>query len=76
MMNNAEAAKLLAPGNPGEPSNVTEAVEFHFIAAVMESIRLASRDIVKGKIIAFRDPDLAFQTNNIITHMGWVPVTI
>jgi hypothetical protein len=76
LMEAAEAAKLYEPGTVGEPSEVTEALEFSFITAVMESTKLASRDVVRGKIMAYRNPDLSIQNNNILTHIGWESVTI
>ena len=71
-----EAIKLLAPGAVGAPSEVTNAVDFELIAAIMESTRKASRDMRRGKVVAYRDPELNLQSNAITTGYGWEPLTI
>jgi hypothetical protein len=49
-----------------------EPVDFEIIDAIMESPRLAHRGITRGKIIAFRQPDLNVQYNLLVTFRGWV----
>jgi hypothetical protein len=46
-------------------------VSYENTHAVMESSRLASRSVEKGKILACRQPDLNLQFNVIVTFRGW-----
>lgn len=55
-----------------EVSSVTiDPVDFEYVAAVMESTRLASKHVLRGKIVSCRMPDLNIQINAINTSAGW-----
>lgn len=44
---------------------------YEIITAVMESERVCSRNVVRGKILAARLPDLQVAANLVPTHTGW-----
>ncbi len=51
-------------------------VDFEVVTALMESCRVASRDILKGKVMACRMPDLNLRVNAVTTKGGWEPFAI
>lgn len=53
-----------------------EPVDYEIITALMESVRHASREVSRGKILAYRNPDLDLQMNTIRTHSAWESVKI
>lgn len=46
-------------------------VDFQQLIALMESPRLATRSVKRGKILACRLPDLNIQFNSIVSFRGW-----
>lgn len=51
-------------------------VECVLTVSVMESKRMAKREMIRGKILACRTPDLKVQANLLIQSAGWEPVPI
>lgn len=51
-------------------------VDFELISTVMESKRQASREMIRGKILATRTPDLNLRVNAVTTQAGWEAVAI
>lgn len=49
-------------------------VDFEILAAVVESTRLASRFVSRGKILATRMPDMQLAVNPVPTRTGWETV--
>jgi hypothetical protein len=50
-----------------------EPVDYEVVTALMESNRHASREVRKGKILAYRSPDLEIVTNAVMTQHVWEP---
>src|SRR6266404_5247469 len=46
-------------------------VDFEFTDAIVESSRLASAHVTKGKILATRNPDLVMRYNMVTTSKAW-----
>jgi len=51
-------------------------VDFEFTTTVMESRRHASREMLRGKVLATRMPDLNLRVNAVTTLAGWEPVAV
>lgn len=54
-------------------SVMIDPVDYEYTSAIMESTRVASRHSTRGKIMAFRAPDLNFQIHLVPAKMCWEP---
>jgi hypothetical protein len=51
-----------------------EPVDFEYAVAIMQSVRLARRNVTRGKILACRLPDLNIRFNALTSFRGWETV--
>ena len=55
-------------------SEMIEPVDYEVITAILESTRHATREVLRGKVLAYRTPDLDLQINALRTFHAWEPV--
>ena len=51
--------------------DTTDAVDFEYENALVESPRLAFRNVTKGKILGCRAPDLLIKYNRMVSSLEW-----